>query len=97
MLTDNIKIIEENAISMLRMIHKQERESFDDIKDYLSEIFMAQRTALSEPALKQMTRFVMNLVKGYDITRQNADSVILTTLSNVGMKALVEEYKETIK
>lgn len=97
MLTDNIKIIEENSISMLRMIHKQERESFDDVKEYIHEIFLAQRTALSEPALKQMTRFVMNLIKGYDITRQNADSVLLTAISNVGMKALVEEYKESIK
>lgn len=96
MFTEHIKTIEDNAISMLHMIPRRE-ESMENVSDFLKEVFESQNTALSDPLLKRLTRFVMNEIRSAGITRQNADAVILTVVSNIGMKELVQEYKETVK
>lgn len=97
MMPNQIKIIEQNAISMLRMVPKHDKETHETVKEVLKEIFAAQNTGLSEPLNNRLSRFIMNIIKTSDITRQNADTVILGILSDFDMKAVVEEYKEIVK
>lgn len=94
---EQIKRVEENAISMLRMRRPKPVDLKEEIGSYLREVFLANHTMLAKPTMDRLTRFLVNLALSSDIGRINADEVLLVTFSNLGMGDLVNEYKHIIK